>query len=413
MIGWRHKLPAGALYFALTATVIISILISAFILFQFTTEKEVDLYLQSDQLRVDIENDCLKQLYLSPESLENNELIQTTRRQWGVLQVITSSGGTSPLRYQQTALVGEELLNDSLALVTTDGIHPIALAGRTILKGRFEVPQAQFRRAYIEGTNFIGSKLVDGQVNRGPKHIPAVRKTTLEQINTYLNTDLSQKDSVVNLEDLDSLNQSFEETTIWVNAHATSDLSGINLKGNVVVYAHESITIKNNALLNQVIVVAPKIIVERGFNGNAQFIASEEIMVEERVELLYPSFLMVSQQMPQTPSEIVIGEKCNVTGGIMIYQPQPDRRFPALLSIDKESIVVGEVYSSGYLENKGMLKGRAYANKLNLSTRSSVYENHIFNATYDGTALPLGFIGHHWVEEDALLKPISYERVVE
>ena len=42
---------------------------------------------------------------------------------------------------------------------------------------------------------------------------------------------------------------------------------------------------------------------------------------------------------------------------------------------------------------KGQVHGSLYTDKFLLSTPSSVYENHLLNATIDASALPASFVG--------------------
>jgi len=63
------------------------------------------------------------------------------------------------------------------------------------------------------------------------------------------------------------------------------------------------------------------------------------------------------------------------------------------MAIDKDALVVGDIYCNGILELKGSVIGSVYTHKLQLETRSSKYADVILNGIIDTSGIPDNFVG--------------------
>jgi hypothetical protein len=72
---------------------------------------------------------------------------------------------------------------------------------------------------------------------------------------------------------------------------------------------------------------------------------------------------------------------------------QNDYRKHVLISTGKESLVYGELYSTGLIDHKGTVYGSVTCSKFELKTASAEYENHLMNAVIDRQKRSSYYIG--------------------
>ena len=151
----------------------------------------------------------------------------------------------------------------------------------------------------------------------------------------------------------------------------------------------------NNNQLEDIILVAPYIHFESNFKGSLQAIARDSILVENGVYLKFPSALGLVKKRGNNEKIqpfIKLLNKSKVEGAIFTHQIQKTQQ-ETKISITKNAKVTGQVYADGWAEIKGNITGSLTCNKLILKTPSSVYENHLLNATINKKALPSNFVG--------------------
>ncbi|MEO1437949.1 MAG: hypothetical protein AAFV80_20575 [Bacteroidota bacterium] len=91
----------------------------------------------------------------------------------------------------------------------------------------------------------------------------------------------------------------------------------VNWKGKILVIAQNSIVVEANAHLEQVILIAPSIQFKKGFQGSIQAYASDQLIVEEEVQLHYPSILGFIDKNPEEKGQFSIFRKGKVNGLII------------------------------------------------------------------------------------------------
>ncbi|MFH6996253.1 hypothetical protein ACHRWY_27650, partial [Flavobacterium sp. FlaQc-48] len=97
-----------------------------------------------------------------------------------------------------------------------------------------------------------------------------------------------------------------------------SSLGNLIFKGNFILRSEDSIRVKKNTVLEDVILIAPKITFEEGFKGTVQAFASKGIELEEKVTLKYPSVICVYNESPDE-SKIKIKKGCYITGAVVLF----------------------------------------------------------------------------------------------
>lgn len=314
---------------------------------------------------------------------EEKDSIQLKILPWGLFDIGVVKSVSGKSFFQKAFLYGYKPTDSQIALYLQDLNRPLALCGNTQLKGTCYLPKAGVERAYIAGKSYIGSKLVYGEIKTSDSQLPELNKERLSQLESLFRQ--SNPSSDVKTEN------SFFEPTHFIE-WSTPNLSDTVLSGNIIIYANQHVTITPSAKLTNIVVVAPSITIQSGFEGTSQFFATDSIRVENKVNLTYPSALgIIKKQASETRPTITLGENSMLQGFIFTTQQEYDRS-KTQISLNKDCYILGQVYTDGYLDLKGKIEGNAYVHKFSLKTPASIYENHLLDATINIEALPDYFI---------------------
>lgn len=183
-------------------------------------------------------------------------------------------------------------------------------------------------------------------------------------------------------------NSFFNETKeIQVN----SIVSNVIFKGNFVLRSKDSIRVRKNTVLEDVILIAPKITFEEGFKGTVQAFATKGIELEQKVTLNYPSVVCVYNESAEE-SKIKIKKESKITGAIVLFGNPLEMIDKNSIEIEEEGLVFGDIYCSGKLFLKSKVYGSVYTNRFFYKTQSSNYDNIIADIEINATKRPGYFI---------------------
>ena len=157
------------------------------------------------------------------------------------------------------------------------------------------------------------------------------------------------------------------------------------VKGKVMVISSDFIRVSSNAELENVILKAPTVVFDKGFEGSVQVFARDSIIVGEDCYLKFPSTLVLkSPSKPNYSPKITLEAGTRLAGNIILKQASFNLRSNGMVTINKGSLVNGTVYSEGYTQLRACeIQGDVYTKKLFLKTRSSIYENTLLNVVID------------------------------
>lgn len=183
---------------------------------------------------------------------------------------------------------------------------------------------------------------------------------------------------------------SFSLPTLYI------DISGINLdrkviKGNIVLMSSLPVTVNKSAALQDVIIKAPSVVFEPGFEGNLQVFAQENIELGEDAKLGYPSVLCVFNPNSNSAS-IQVKERAEVSGAVVLFGSDLANISKNNVVFSKESLVVGDVYCEGQADLSGTVYGAVYSNRFVKKTDASLYENCISETEVNAGKRPEYFI---------------------
>jgi len=248
------------------------------------------------------------------------------------------------------------------------------------------------RTARIEGMLFNGyMENRAGYILNSDRELPKPNELLLLSSGSYFklaNGVVKRSESLLGVKKI--FNSFTDTTAIYRSASSYWSVENISLAGNIELFSDNEIYLNPSANLQNIIVVGRKIVLKSGFVGQIQVFASDTIVVEDNVKLLYPSNLTVIDSKGNQKL-IYLGKKSEIQGAVWIWNPATDNNNSLIIRIEPGAVVKGQIYSPGRIQLSGDVWGTLYANLFFLSTPNAYYENYIFNSVIDGEKLPSDF----------------------
>ena len=401
----QHIVPASALGYAISFLLLVGLFTSG-VLFITSAHKRVEAHF-------------IGQEYLLFDNY-SAILYGASCSESGTYSLYHPSGDTSSIQVKNWGMLKStvvitsnkqrNLKREALTIQDTDAAHPclympdqkrkIALAGETRLEGKVFASERALERANIYRKPLKADKLVYGKLYQSEHYLPQLRSEVAKYDPSHLVQEVKMIESLPE----DSA-FSFGEKTALFRSSGVLEV-GQKIRGNVVLQSFEEIFVRTGASLEHVILLAPRVIFEKGFQGKVQVIATEFIVCEEDVHLDYPSALMLYEKKPGAEqSRISLQEGSRVLGGILLTSEVPNFRKPVLLEV-LDATVGGLVYNQGESEIRGEIIGSLYTNKLVAHAGGGVYGGHLVDAIISTKQVPEMMIMPNWFKENKITKPI-------
>jgi hypothetical protein len=381
---------AHSLLYAIYICLIVSIICGALLFFSnlygqlnlyYNLQEELYIHNQSTV------NFALENLKAPQEPIEDEKSGVTgsyTTKPYGLLSLLLVKSETSKDTVQSAYFIGLYTKNKT-ALFLSNFSKPLTYTGTVKLVGDNSLPSAYIETAYIN--NKPNKLQIDGKntvsENELPEINPDFRKifSGMRAEKTNLSEEEKQKDSLYY--------NSFFNTTkeIYIN----STVSNVIFKGNFILRSKDSLHIKKNTVLEDVILIAPKITFEAGFKGTVQAFASERIELEQNVILKYPSVVCIYNETSNN-SKIKINKECKITGAVVLFGNTNEMIDKNSIEIDEEGLLFGDIYCTGKLFLKSNVYGTVYTNRLFYKTESATYDNTISDIEINTKKRPNYFI---------------------
>lgn len=395
------KVKAGALQYVLVISVIIAIILMAFIMLIQLQEKIIS---KNRLYKETIYNVTNGFNYLSQKELaynlefrrqfSENKKEETTlvRKRWGIFDIAIVKSTINKESFQKVALMGWKQ-SDEKALYLKENNTPLVLVGKTQIRGDVFLPKQGVKSGSIAGNSFYGTQLIYGKQFISTSTLPKIQN--IENIKLWKEEAFIGKDTqFFELEDEMKLMQSFTKPTLIYEHQGVIQLQNVELIGNIVVISNKKIQVKSSAKLKDVILIAPEIEILKNVQGNFQAYAIKNILVEKYCKLEYPTALILYNEKKEKDHKIEIKSYAEIKG-ILVYEMEKSKDvfYTPQIKLDEESSLSGELYCKGNVELLGNVKGTVYANNFIAKQFGSVYINYIYNGVISFNDLPLGYIG--------------------
>ncbi len=395
------KIPGSALFYALLLAVIVAVLSTALITASYYYQSLHQQ--QAVQLRLIHNLESATALLLNGawkigETIEGGlygqpaDSFQLKIHPWGIYPAATAKVfKTTAFGKQErarAALLGRRQSEvGGSALYLQDNYKPLALCGHTRIRGEAFIPSSGILKGRISGHAYSGGQMVYGREKPSRPTMPPLDTTAL--LATLNRWEAAARAPYHQGALPDSLWQPFLDTTITIRRR-TIHLQRQQLAGNIILLADSLVRVEAGARLEDIVLYAPEIIIEAGFSGSLQAIASRSIQVQESAQLEYPSSLALLDgpaRQPGATPRLHLAAGAQLAGMLLAANigAKPTEAPEAILA--PGSTVEGMVYANGSLELQGTVKGHVSCRNFHLKIKGRGYYNHLLDAVIDAAAL--------------------------
>lgn len=408
------KIKAGALQFVLFIGVVIAVLLMAFMLLSHTHalfDKKTDVMVTviksadfglkmsldkviplGDSIKVENENDV---------SIE----IEVKRTLWGIFEKRTVRASHLHTVQVKTVLIGGKDLNEMPALYVNDKRRPVIIAGDSKITGTAFLPEQGLKMGNIYGNSYNQSRLLYGRRKFSDSVLPRLSAELETQIKLLTKPNFVPLGEVLTRIPDKIVRNSFQSPTLIIRDRKIQ-LRDIQLVGNIIISASDKIIVESSANLQDVILLAPKIVIKDWVKGHFQAIASENISVGKKCELAYPTALVVNKKPNVIREEgtetkpirndqprIYVDSYAEIRGVVLVLEEAKEQQFFPQIKIDDNAKVIGELYCTKNLELKGRVNGSVSTDAFIALENGSIYQNHLYNGIINSTNLSKSYAG--------------------
>jgi hypothetical protein len=414
-VKWNRirKLQSGALQFTVFIGVLIALLLSGLMLYAYTflyCKEQSKATIENIQLSNSginyllTQNEIVADTVVLPIELNQNYTVKANLSYWGIFQKGFVSTQHRKKTFEKVAFIGSSIVADeSPTLYLLETYNPLTLVGATKIKGIAYLPSQGVKSGYIAGQSFYGTQLIDGIIKKSELTFPNFSKDYHDQLLFYTERyKPSQQRDFIDLQTNQKIVNSFKSSTRGVYSRAVIILENNRISGNIIIKSDTLIQVKNRTQLKDVILIAPRVEIEEGTQGNFQVIATKTITVGKNCTLNYPSALVLFQDNKnQTTTtskpldnQIFIDSDSSVKGSVCYFQTKAFANdFNTQIVLQEKATVKGQVYCDGSFELKGTVFGSVYTKQFIANQAGSIFVNHIYNGVIKNENIPAIFGG--------------------
>ena len=399
-----EMLRGGVLYFTLFVMLISTVFISLILVRQVVFQDTFTTWSKSEEIELNLKSAFL--LYKqNPEMLfledsvslnlfgDSSSIVRLSIESWGIYDIVSASAGRQEFTIQRSGLFGEVITGNDPALYISDRGLNLSLSGQTKITGTVYSPSGIIRKGSVEGQPFIYDEVTEGVIKASDMTLPQLGSIVAKKIEELFD-EINPEISLSQIESADNLliENTFKNTEITYYDEPDAFISNLTFKGRIIICAPGSIIVDNTSSLEDVVLIARKIIIDEGFSGSFQAFALDSIIVGSNVSLNYPTTLCISavdNYAYSSRTVISIGANTLINGCIILNSLSDKSR----LVVNENSTITGQIYCNGDVDLKGKIYGSLFCNYFSFATGSSTYINHLLNTEIGINKLPDGFCG--------------------
>lgn len=307
---------------------------------------------------------------------DGTDSVTLTRKPWGIFELAVSNATQGKRKFSRAAMLAYKMNEQGeSALYIPDNNAPVYLAGNTLLKGTVYASSRKFSSGYVDGKEYKRDRFVYGDIKKSETAIPDLDTVLLREIKDVL--ELRKNSYALVSADRLPANVSFSESgTQYYRTNQSIDLED-SIRGNLIIQSAIKIRVTAHARLSDIILIAPDIDIDKGFEGNIQCFAERSITVGAESFLRYPSALVLIGG--EKDSTIVIGRDATVQGYVVIQGYDKTIGSRGTFKVEDKGVLQGMAYINGSSDIQGALRGHLTTRSTQAKLQSAVYGNHIFN----------------------------------
>ncbi|MEL6588588.1 MAG: hypothetical protein AAFQ68_00825 [Bacteroidota bacterium] len=406
----RWNLSGSSMLYSLMISLLVSALLGAYLLADASLRQlSTRVYGQGraeDNLRSAVETALnaaeVQDDWSDFEWMAEEDTMSAYWERWGAFGLLHAEGRHFRFRDRKSFLIGRELRDQKTALVLSDEGLPLVLTGQSRIKGSIHIPEGTLR---LEG--WQGQK--EEIVIRRSKRLRATDYPSIpEWIKSVLGQNIQRVSSAVVWAPSENVRtDNWREEAIEIGKEGRIILNGGTYSGKILIHANDKIEVRPNTQLEDVILIAPKILIRAGTKGRFQAFAGDSLWLEEGVKLEFPSLVAVCDQQ-EGQAYLHIDTSCRIEGAVLYYNPYlsnaPSTIRPQVM-IREESSIYGTVHVAGNLSLKGVVNGQVITQGFVLRTEVGTVRNHLRDAQLNRDRLAPAYAGP-FLEKTGPLRPL-------
>lgn len=377
---------AAALYIVIIISLVIAIISASLLSVAFYYRLEIQKKNRLDRLNTNLQSGTA--LILSDDYKffdqelqkdlygDEKDSLSLNKMQWGVFEVNTVKAYTLKDTLKRAFFSGNNF-RDSSVIYLAEENRPLSISGNTQLTGDAELPKSGLKQAYVDGKPYAGKELIKGAVKNSTLELPQLDEKQIANLLKYFNTTGGMSLSVKN----ELKNSFFNPVQVYRLKAGPGTISGMKIKGKVVLISDSTLTIDRDMQLEDVLVYAPVIMVADGFKGTCQLFARDSISIGKKCELTYPSFAGVfKRDTSKVQPKISLGRNSSFSGILLSYERERSV-LQTKITIGKDAKVQGEIYAVGYIEFEPPVTvyGKLYTKRFVIKRNEVLYENYLID----------------------------------
>jgi type II secretory pathway pseudopilin PulG len=324
---------------------------------------------------------------------QETDSVTIEQKPWGVFDVAVVIAAKGQFRDTAVALLGSQFSTENqAALYLADENVPLSVNGDAQVRGVAYLPRAGTARpANLPQTGPARTGLaVTGDVRPSQATLPLEPDSTLARLRDYASLKLTAwlPPGTPITSTVRGQHRSFVASPVLIYQAAPLTLRSVTLTGQVVVASAQRLTVEASAQLDNVLLLAPVVVLKRGFRGRVQVFARDTVDVEEGCQLAYPS--AVGAYSAEGPAVVRLGAGSQISGVVLAASTAMARNGKLLMA--PSAAIEGQVLATGALENCGVVRGTVMCRHLTYRTAESFYDNYLVNGTVDREGLPKAFL---------------------
>tara|TARA_R110002012_G_scaffold17501_4_gene65970 strand:- start:81 stop:1334 length:1254 start_codon:yes stop_codon:yes gene_type:complete len=244
--------------------------------------------------------------------------------------------------------------NAMYILRTIDKGFALKYKGEVALNGSLMIPENSFNYNKLQAVvGSLSQLFFKGSYVKAPLVLPKLKdKFKIPEVGD----EFRFRESEINTS---SLINSFQEPTIEILLD-NKRLENVQLYGNIIIKSSRVIELDNTTKIDECIIIAPRVVIKKGFKGNVQIQATESIEIEENVKLTAGTTLFLKASGAK--GLIQLGQNTVIDGNIILIDDNSQtvtESFSKLVMF-KNVQINGDVYCQGVSYLKGVINGHVY-----------------------------------------------------
>jgi cytoskeletal protein CcmA (bactofilin family) len=366
------KLKAHSLLYSLILLIIVSTLISALLYAmlwnkvseeRFVKEHQLEQHLLSAKIFIEQKDFLSNHLNKEYRQIINDDSLRIKLIPWGVYVLAKCTAFSGKVHISRNYLYGAKVNKDT-TLVLIDHKNPLVLVGNAALQGKLQVPQSGIRYGNIARNYFNGLRISEQNLTYSSENFPKVLIPKAPKSGPELQMPQILENRMENI---------FSAETKYFTSSKAITLSS-HILGNIAIHSKSEITVSRQAKMYNVILTSPKITVQAGFKGVLHLVA-DSVFIEDGVSLAFPSSICATNNVP---IYVKIGDYCKYGGAICCYGDENEKM--PIVEIGKQTRLVGEIVSNGFVQLNGKVTGRITTNSFLHRQSGATYINYLVDA---------------------------------